>query len=225
MPWSCMGEWMYRFLTSALFVSEWSASRPGRISRPRTHCIGGWVSPRAGLDTMEKWKFFTLPGLERRQIGVYVRVRIGSRIFTSPFTSGSDEASLYSHIFFFIMGFNIIISSRAMLSKQSLPFGFSYHNLLLIFISLTRAIWLSQPIHSPFCHLAISWWRAREPIMTRPCIVKFLKSPFTYSSGPTILLRPHSWRVIYPAKWNHAGGGRGGCRQDTAYAAVSSLDW
>jgi hypothetical protein len=29
---------------------------------PSTHCIGGWVDPRAGLDTMEKWKFLTLPG-------------------------------------------------------------------------------------------------------------------------------------------------------------------
>jgi hypothetical protein len=31
-----------------------------------THWIGGWVDPRAGLDDMEKWKFFTLPGLELR---------------------------------------------------------------------------------------------------------------------------------------------------------------
>jgi hypothetical protein len=27
-----------------------------------TSWIGGWVGPRAGLDDMEKWKFFTLPG-------------------------------------------------------------------------------------------------------------------------------------------------------------------
>jgi hypothetical protein len=31
---------------------------------PGTHFIGGWVDPRAGQDNMEKWKFFTLPGLE-----------------------------------------------------------------------------------------------------------------------------------------------------------------
>jgi hypothetical protein len=29
-----------------------------------THFIGGWVDPRADLDDMEKWKYFTLPGLE-----------------------------------------------------------------------------------------------------------------------------------------------------------------
>jgi hypothetical protein len=31
---------------------------------PGTHWIGGWVDPRAGLDDVEKRKFFTLPGLE-----------------------------------------------------------------------------------------------------------------------------------------------------------------
>jgi hypothetical protein len=35
---------------------EWSASRPGRALAPEkgppgTHCTGGWVGPRAGLDT------------------------------------------------------------------------------------------------------------------------------------------------------------------------------
>jgi hypothetical protein len=35
----------------------WSASRPGRLyprERPCTHCIGGWVGPRAGLDRCRK---------------------------------------------------------------------------------------------------------------------------------------------------------------------------
>jgi hypothetical protein len=55
------------FLTSAL-VGEWSASRPGRFNpwerAPSTHSLGGWVSPRAGLDDVEKRKFLTLPGLK-----------------------------------------------------------------------------------------------------------------------------------------------------------------
>jgi hypothetical protein len=45
------------FLTSALVGGEWSSSRPGRFTlrerAPGTHCIGGWVDPRAGLDKME----------------------------------------------------------------------------------------------------------------------------------------------------------------------------
>jgi hypothetical protein len=46
------------FLTSAVDGGEWSASPPGRfIPRervPATHWIGGWVDPRAGLDTVVK---------------------------------------------------------------------------------------------------------------------------------------------------------------------------
>jgi hypothetical protein len=37
-----------------------AALPPGKS--PGTHFMGGWVDPRAGLDDMEKWKFFTLPG-------------------------------------------------------------------------------------------------------------------------------------------------------------------
>jgi hypothetical protein len=49
----------YSFSTSALDRGEWSASRPGRALAPgeRTpgaHCTGGWVGPRAGLDTEVK---------------------------------------------------------------------------------------------------------------------------------------------------------------------------
>jgi hypothetical protein len=48
------------FLTSALNGGEWSASRPGRVyprkMTPCTHCIGGWVGLRAGLDTEARGK-------------------------------------------------------------------------------------------------------------------------------------------------------------------------
>jgi len=46
------------FLTSALDGGEWSASHTGRFTRrqrePDTHCIGGWVCPRAVLDAVVK---------------------------------------------------------------------------------------------------------------------------------------------------------------------------
>ena len=38
-------------------MRRWSASRPGRFyprERPGTHCTGGWVGPRAGLDRCGK---------------------------------------------------------------------------------------------------------------------------------------------------------------------------
>jgi hypothetical protein len=49
---------LHAFLTSALDGGDWSASRTGRfISRVRTadiHWIGGWVGPRAGLESVAK---------------------------------------------------------------------------------------------------------------------------------------------------------------------------
>jgi hypothetical protein len=45
-------------LTSALDGGEWSASRPGRFTSreraPGIHGIGGWLGPRAVLDTVVK---------------------------------------------------------------------------------------------------------------------------------------------------------------------------
>jgi hypothetical protein len=68
---------IHNFLTSALVGGEWSASLPGRFNPgkgpPRTHCIGGWMDPRAGLDDMKKWKFLTLTGLELRNLGRQAR--------------------------------------------------------------------------------------------------------------------------------------------------------
>jgi hypothetical protein len=63
--------YIHIFLTSAL-VGEWLASHPGCFTPGEnafgTHCIGGWVGPRAGLD-VEKREFFTLPGLELLPVG------------------------------------------------------------------------------------------------------------------------------------------------------------
>jgi hypothetical protein len=64
----------YLFLTSALDGGEWSAWRPAAIyprdRTPGTHCTGGWVGPRAGLDTEARWKILSpLPGIEPRSPG------------------------------------------------------------------------------------------------------------------------------------------------------------
>jgi hypothetical protein len=64
--------WIHVFLSSALVGGEWSASRPGCITRgeraPGTHWIGGWVDPRTGLDDVERRKFLPLPRLELRSL-------------------------------------------------------------------------------------------------------------------------------------------------------------
>jgi hypothetical protein len=50
--------YLHAFLTSALDGSEWSASRPGHFIHGEralgTHCIGGWVGSRVGLDAVAK---------------------------------------------------------------------------------------------------------------------------------------------------------------------------
>jgi hypothetical protein len=50
------------FLTSTLDGGEWTAFRPCRLTPgtppPCTHCIGGWVGPRVGLDAAEDRKIF-----------------------------------------------------------------------------------------------------------------------------------------------------------------------
>jgi len=33
---------------------------------PGTHCTGGWVGPRAGLDTESRGKIFALSGIEQQ---------------------------------------------------------------------------------------------------------------------------------------------------------------
>jgi hypothetical protein len=58
-PWRRLGERRYSsysFSTPALDRGEWSASRPCRAFTPGTHCTGGWVGPRAGLDTEDRGK-------------------------------------------------------------------------------------------------------------------------------------------------------------------------
>jgi hypothetical protein len=60
-PWRRIGGvevYLHSFLTWALDGGEWSNSHPGRfIPRERDPGIqwtGGWVGPRAGLDTVVK---------------------------------------------------------------------------------------------------------------------------------------------------------------------------
>jgi hypothetical protein len=83
------GEWRYRpthSLISALDGGKWLASRPGHFT-PRerafgTHCIGGWMGPRGGLDAMVKRK------IPRPYIHIHVNCKKGtyspSRTFGLP---------------------------------------------------------------------------------------------------------------------------------------------
>jgi hypothetical protein len=65
----------YSFSTSALDGGEWSASRFGRAlppgkGPPGANCTGGWVGPRAGVDTEVSVNILSpLPGIEPRSPG------------------------------------------------------------------------------------------------------------------------------------------------------------
>jgi hypothetical protein len=55
----------FSFMTSAVDRNKCSASRPGRAlppgeRTPGTHCTGGWVGLRTGLDTEVRGKIFWL---------------------------------------------------------------------------------------------------------------------------------------------------------------------
>jgi hypothetical protein len=89
--WGEMRYSSYSFSTSALDEGEWSASRPGRAFTPgeRTpgiHCTGGWVGPRAGLDTEDRGKIVcprrgSNPGRPARSQTLYCLSYPGSRYY------------------------------------------------------------------------------------------------------------------------------------------------
>jgi hypothetical protein len=53
-------KWVVSFMPRPLYPRERALG---------THCIRGWVDPRAGLNDIEKWKFLTLPGLQLWPLG------------------------------------------------------------------------------------------------------------------------------------------------------------
>jgi hypothetical protein len=66
----------YSLSAPALDGGEWSASRPGERTTG-THYTGGWVGPRADLDTEATVNFLSpLPGIEPRRPG---RLRYAGR--------------------------------------------------------------------------------------------------------------------------------------------------
>jgi hypothetical protein len=49
--------WLHSFITLELDGSEWLNSGPARFTSGKdlgTHCTGGWLGPRVGLDVLKK---------------------------------------------------------------------------------------------------------------------------------------------------------------------------
>jgi hypothetical protein len=68
-----MDKKIYLFLTSAIVGDEWLASRPSSFTpgerTPGTHCLGGLVDPKTGLDDVERRKIVPSPEFEFRPLG------------------------------------------------------------------------------------------------------------------------------------------------------------
>ena len=61
--------WHYSFFNLGARRGEWSTPRPVALphgKRPGTHCSGGWVGPRAGLDWCGKSRL--PPGFDHRTV-------------------------------------------------------------------------------------------------------------------------------------------------------------
>jgi hypothetical protein len=107
--------YIHIYVTSALAGGEWSASHPCCFTpgerTPPTHCIRGWVDPRAGLDDLEKRKLLTLLGLELQPLGLpacsqslyYLRFS-GSKCVVKPDYNGIQRVL---NIFHFETGFHV----------------------------------------------------------------------------------------------------------------------
>jgi hypothetical protein len=80
---------------------------PGK--RPGTHFIEGCVDPRAGLDDMQKWQFFTLPGLELPPFLVVqpVASRYTDWAIPAPHCNNSVIYKLSSQVLFSVTKFTI----------------------------------------------------------------------------------------------------------------------
>jgi hypothetical protein len=87
-----------------------AALSPGEIAAG-THWLGGWVSPRAGLDAVEKGKILTLPGFEPgpSSPSLYRVSYPDSSIFKVEFRSFAFISVLY---FLFLALFNNAFSAE-----------------------------------------------------------------------------------------------------------------
>jgi hypothetical protein len=71
-----MGEWSYNSIILNLGTrTDWSASRTRHFTpwdaASDTHCIG-YVGPRAGMDVMEKKKYFAATGNGTGTFSIYI---------------------------------------------------------------------------------------------------------------------------------------------------------
>jgi hypothetical protein len=101
-----------------------AALRPGKVSG--SHCIGGWMGPRAGLDVTEK-KINLLPltGIEPRPLGCLAcsLVAIPTELSRLPYSMFSGELFILdgSDNIIYVHGKLTIVLSHQEVEKEVIP--------------------------------------------------------------------------------------------------------
>ena len=111
---------LYSFMTSALDGSGWSASRHGRLyprERPGTHCTGGWVGLRAGLDRCRGELSYLAPlGSENISAPYFKQCFFRGGVLPLPQTESNttppSPKTEITNILFYILNFATIIKFK-----------------------------------------------------------------------------------------------------------------
>jgi hypothetical protein len=192
-------------LTSAIAGGEWSASRPGRFTpterTPGTHWIGGWVGPRAVLDTVVKRKIPS-PHQELNPRTPIVQP-IASHYTDWAITAGTDKiinhgifygmwcgGNVTSNILFSFVHPRILYNSAAESSWNCISHTWSNLNVTW----MSRAIWIQLSItmllESRSCEYSWIWYRTRAlPVISLKTVAslhftahRLTTDPLTYFS-------------------------------------------
>jgi hypothetical protein len=135
------------FLTSELVIDEGSASRPCRFTQEEkrshiSHWVRGWVDPRTGMDDIEKWKLFTLLGLE-----IWPLCRLAHRQYASVNTQFNCTSKYYDSGLLPKFCYKVcpVMSIKTAITLTRQP----KHDLFsLLFIWLEHAVFLSKLYHA-----------------------------------------------------------------------------
>jgi hypothetical protein len=152
----------YSFSTSTLDGGERSASRPGRAfgsgeRTPGTHCTGGWVGPRAGLDTEATGKILSrLPGIEALSPGRPAR---SQTLYWLSYPAHIIITKALIIFVIFIDGVGTVLSFRMLFGKRKFPFPF--HKIFKMKESERNWMMKTGVVHA-FFSLSSCWCSAIE---------------------------------------------------------------
>jgi hypothetical protein len=122
-----------------------------REKAPGTHCIGGWVSPRAGLGDTKMITFLTLPRLELRPLGRPAR---SLSLYRLRYPRSSISSVLRYLIFIITVIKELHFEKLTYESSRPLwAYPSSLRPILIIYWSLKRAIPYKFPINTLYSPL------------------------------------------------------------------------